>query len=77
MAGIYTPPRTYRIAVRLDPLNSAKFYAEITTVSQTTDGKDYFISQVYDEIGTLAPFQATVEAAHASDLENRDYEVLT
>lgn len=75
MAGNYSPSRVYATEVSLDPEDTSQMILKITTVSQTTDGLNYFTEYQTGDIGESAPFLATVQADHEAALEVAGYEV--
>lgn len=77
MAGNYAPSKVYAVEAKLDSEDSSQMILTITTVSQTTDGLNYFTEVQTGDIGESAPFMATVQADHEDALETAGYEVLS
>jgi len=73
----YAAPEIYSIDCALDPMDSSQMVLTITSVSKTSDGRKYFTEVQTGDIGESSPFLATVQADHASQLEDDGYEVLT
>jgi hypothetical protein len=73
--GNYAPPKVYSVEAKLDSEDTSQMVLVITTVSMTTDGKQYFTEVQTGDIGETSPFLATVQADHADALELAGYEV--
>lgn len=77
LAGNYAPSKVYSVVASLDPEDTSQMVLVITTVSQTTDGLNYFTEVQTGDIGESAPFMATVQADHEDALETAGYAVLS